>query len=130
MSQRTNEADVAAVTDVVRAYYGSVLAAERASTLRAAARAAHAHVSQAEALVRQGLATRSDALLASVRAGEIDSELAEAEGAASNARRSLAVLLGQNGASTPGPLPASAALPSGDRIRAVVADDTADIVPS
>ena len=31
------------------------------------ARAAHAHVSQAEAMVRQGLATRSDALLASVR---------------------------------------------------------------
>jgi outer membrane protein TolC len=116
--------------DVVRAYYGSVLAAERASTLRSAARAAHAHVSQAEALVRQGLATRSDALLASVRAGEIDSELAEAEGAASNARRSLAVLLGQNGASTSAPLPSSAALPSGDRIRAVVSDDTADIVPS
>src|SRR5512141_1178419 len=75
--------------DVVRAYYGSVLADERASTLRSAAHAAHAHVSQAEALVRQGLATRSDALLASVRAGEIDAQLAEADGAATTARQSL-----------------------------------------
>jgi outer membrane protein TolC len=116
--------------DVVRAYYGSVLADERASTLRSAARAAHAHVSQAEALVRQGLATKSDALLASVRAGEVDAQLAEAEGAASTARRSLAVLLGQNVASATAPLVSSGALPSGDRIRAVVSEDTADIVPS
>src|SRR5688572_7509081 len=116
--------------DVVRAWYGSVLAHERASTLRSAARAAHAHVSQAEALVRQGLATKSDALLASVRAGEVDAQLAEAEGATSTARRSLAVLLGQNVASATAPLVSSAALPSGDRIRAVVSDDTVDIVPS
>jgi outer membrane protein TolC len=116
--------------DVVRAYYGSVLADERASTLGSAARAAHAHVSQAEALVRQGLATRSDALLASVRAGEIDAQLADAEGAASTARRSLAVLLGQNAAIAAAPPVSLAALPSGERIRAVVSDDTAEIVPS
>jgi outer membrane protein len=116
--------------DVVRAYYGSVLADERASTLRSAVRAAHAHVSQAEALVRQGMATKSDALLASVRAGEIDAQLAEAEGAAGTARRSLAVLLGQSVPSATAPLVSSAALPSGDRIRAVVLEDTADIVPS
>lgn len=112
--------------DVVRAYYGSVLAVERASTLRSAARAAHAHVSQAEALVRQGAATRSDALLASVRAGEIDAMLAEAEGEASNARRGLAVLLGNEGAT----LELPAELPSADRIRAVVAGDTANISAS
>lgn len=116
--------------DVVRAYYGSVLADERASTLRSAARAAHAHVSQAEALVRQGLATRSDALLASVRAGDVDAQLAEAEGTASTARQSLAVLLGQGASSAPATPVAQAVLPSGDRIRAVVAGDTADIIPT
>lgn len=114
--------------DVVRAYYGVVLASERAATLRSAARAAHSHVSQAEALVRQGLATRSDALLASVRAGEIDAQLAEAEGAATTARQSLAVLLGQNadGSSLASP----AALPSGERIRAIISRDTAEITPA
>ena len=116
--------------DVVRAYYGSVLADERAATLRSAARAAHAHVSQADALVRQGIATKSDALLASVRAGEIDAQLAEAEGAVSTARRGLAVLLGQSGTSLSAPVTPGAALPSADRIRAVVSDDTADILPS
>ncbi|MGE5750206.1 MAG: TolC family protein [Gemmatimonas sp.] len=115
--------------DVVRAYYGVVLASERASTLRSAARAAHAHVSQAEALVRQGLATRSDALLASVRAGEIDAQLAEADGAATTARQSLAVLLGQKAADGSS-LVSPAALPSGDRIRAVVSMDTAEITPA
>ncbi len=116
--------------DVVRAYYGSVLADERASTLRSAARAAHAHVSEAEALVRQGIATKSDALLASVRAGEIDAQLAEAEGAVATTRRGLAVLLGQSGTSVRAPVISSAALPSADRIRAVVSEDTADILPS
>lgn len=112
--------------DVVRAYYGAVLAAERAATLRDAARAAHAHLSQAEAMVRQGLATRSDALLAAVRAGEVDARLAEAEGAAATAQHQLAVLLGQHDAALPTGLVAPTRLPSSDRIRAVVAADTAD----
>jgi outer membrane protein TolC len=115
--------------DVVRAYYGAALANERASTLRIASRAAHAHVSQAESLVRQGLATKSDALLASVRAGDIDSQLAEAEGGASTALRSLAVLLGQNSADGSAAPLAPSALPSGDRILAVISDDTAAVVP-
>ena len=37
-----------------------------------------------EAMVKQGLVTKSDALLASVRAGEVDAQLAEAAGAASD----------------------------------------------
>ena len=115
--------------DVVRAYYGSVLADERAATLRAAARAAHGHVAQAEALVRQGLATKSDALLASVRAGEMDAQLAEAEGAALTAKRSLSVLLGR-GSLHDTALVSTRGLPSGDRIRAVVAGDTMVIQPS
>jgi len=116
--------------EVVRAYYGAALASERALTLRIAARAAYAHVSQAESLVRQGLATKSDALLAAVRAGDIDAQLAEAEGGASTALRSLAVLLGQNSsAGSAAPLSPST-LPSGDRIRAVISEDTAALVPA
>jgi outer membrane protein TolC len=115
--------------DVVRAFYGAVLAAERASTLQVAARAAHAHVAQAEAMVRQGLVTRSDALLASVRAGEIDAQLAEADGAALTARRQLAVVLGRDGTDLPADLAAPARLPSGARIRTVVSSDTVALPP-
>ena len=85
---------VATRADVVRTYYGVVLAAERVTVLRTAARAAHAHVAEAEAMVRQGLVTKSDALLASVRAGDVDAQLVEAQGDASAARRRFAVLLG------------------------------------
>ena len=115
--------------DVIRGYYGAVLASERVLTLRAASLAAKAHVAQAEALVRQGLATRSDALLASVQAGEIEAQLAEAEGAESSARRGLAVLLGQTGEAS-APLATTSALPSADLIRAVVSVDTAAVAGS
>ena len=114
--------------DVVRAYYGAGLAAERASMLRSAARAAHAHQAQAEAMVRQGLVTKSDALLAAIRAGEMDAQLAEADGGATTARRTLAVLLGGDGADLPSDRVAPAELPSAARIRAVVGADTAPII--
>ena len=116
--------------DVIRAYYGAVLAAERITTLDAASRAAHAHVAQAEAMVRQGLVTKSDALLASVRAADVDAQLVEARGAARSAVRGLAVLLGESPAGdgpTLGALPAT--LPDADRIRALVAVDTLDAAP-
>ncbi len=113
--------------DVVRAYYGAVLAAERATMLRSAVRAARAHQTQAEAMVRQGMVTKSDALLAAVRAGEVEAQLADAEGGAATARRQLAVLLGGDGADLPPDLAAPAQLPSADRIRAVVGDDTVAI---
>ena len=111
--------------DVVRAYYGAILASERAATLRAAARSAHAHVAQTEAMVRQGMVTRSDALLASVQAGDIDAQLAEAEGGVETARRHLAMLLGlpETELLRSGAAPSS--LPSTARIRAVVEEDTA-----
>lgn len=115
--------------DVVRAYYGAVLAMERVRTLQAAARAAAGHVARAEALVRQGLVTRSDALLASVRAGEIEAQLAEAEGNAVTARRQLAVLLGGGGDELEDPSSLPASLPSSARIRAVLAADTVSAVP-
>jgi outer membrane protein TolC len=110
--------------DVVRAYYGAVLATERAAALRAAARAAHAHVAQAEAMVKQGLVTKSDALLVSVRAGDVDAQLAEAEGAAATTRRQLAVLLGRGDADLPNVSLQATHLPPTELIRAEVAGDT------
>ena len=110
--------------DVVRAYYGTVLAAERVMALRAGARAAHAHVAQAEAMVGQGLVTKSDALLASVRAGDVDAQLAEAEAAAATTRRQLAVLLGRAGDDVPNEFVWAKQLPSAERIRTEVAADT------
>lgn len=113
--------------DVIRTYYGATLAHEKIATLAAAARAAYAHVRQAEALVRQGLATKSDALLASIGAGEIDAQLADAEAEARTAVRQLAVVLG-NGSASAWELPEQ--LPSAERIRAVIAADTLHAVAS
>ncbi len=115
--------------DVVTAYFGVLLAAERVRTLGAAALAAHAHVAQAQAMVEQGLATKSDALLASVRAGNVDAQLTEADAAATTARRQLAVLLGAVDGTVPdGPFPGMQ-LPSSEQIRALVAADTAEAAP-
>ncbi len=115
-------AHISTRVDVIRAYYGATLAREKTATLEAAARAAHAHVRQAEAMVRQGLATRSDALLASVGAGEVDAQLADADAEARTAIRQLAVALGQGRDFMP-VLPES--LPDAGRIRAVVGSATA-----
>jgi outer membrane protein TolC len=95
---------------VVRAYYGAVLASAQVATLDSARRAAEAHVRQAESLVRNGLATRSDALLASVRAGEISARLASTRGDAALAARRLAVAMGtpdDTGFALPASLPAA-----------------------
>ncbi len=102
--------------EVIRAYYGAVLAREMVATLEAAAGAAHAHVRQAEAMVENGLATRSDALLAAVKAGEVDAQLAEARGNATFARKQLATLLGAPG-DTLSPSPVH--LPAAEAIRAL-----------
>lgn len=80
--------------DVVRAYWGAVLARDQVRTLRIALDAAHAHVRQAESMVRQGMATRSDALLASVKSGEVEAMLLGAESQARLAQHGLAVLMG------------------------------------
>jgi len=104
--------------DVVRAFFGAALATDRVRTLEAAARAAHDHVRQAEALAANGLVTRSDALLAAVKAGEVDVELAEARADAAMARLDLAVLLGSPDDTTFA-LPAE--LPAAERLRALPA---------
>ncbi len=115
--------------DVVRAYYGAALAAERVATLQSAARAAHAHVGQADAMLEQGLVTKSDALLAAVRAGDVDAQLVEAQGAAVTAQRQLAVVLGRNDEELRMDLASPTQLPSTARIRASVAADTAPLSP-
>ena len=109
-------------TDVVRAYFGATLAAEKRATLVAAERAAQAHVARAKALADTGLVTRSDALLAEVRAGGITTQRLAAAGDASHALRSLAVLLGEPTVLYELPN----ALPDASAIRALVAADTAD----
>lgn len=80
--------------EVLRVYWGAVVAAEQSRTLQAAHQAALSHLRQAEALVDQGMATRSDALLASVKAGEIESQLVTARSNVMLARRRLALLMG------------------------------------
>lgn len=95
--------------DVVRAYYGAILAEHEVGTLDAALRSAREHVRQAESLVKNGLVTPSDALLASVKAADVETALLEARGRAATARMGLAVALGTPADSTivlPGTLPA------------------------
>ncbi len=80
--------------DVIRAYAGAVLAREQVSTLAAADTAAMAHVRAAQSAVSNGLATRSDVLLAQVKEAGIATRFAAASGRLTLARRRLALLLG------------------------------------
>ena len=107
--------------DVVRAYFGAILAGFQVTTLEAASRAAHEHARQAGLMVANGMVTRSDALLASVRAGNVDAELATARGVGANARRELALLLGSPAIAT---VSLAESLPSPARIRSVIEPDS------
>jgi len=110
--------------DVVRAYYGAVLARERVTTLDSAASAAHAHQRVAESQHRNGLATKSDALLAAVRAGQVDADLIDARGAANLARAQLALVLGapdDTNFALPAHLPNTAAI---SRLTGAASDDS------
>lgn len=111
--------------DVIRAYYGAVLAAEQVRTLDTAFRAARSHVGQAQSAVRNGLATPSDALLAEVKAGEVETQLLQATQDADLARRQLATLLGSPDDTL---LVLPAVLPSAEEVRAVLAAPAADSV--
>lgn len=106
--------------DVIRAYYGATLAAELRETLNEARRAADAHVARAQALADTGLVTRSDALLAQVRAGEVHGRYLEAATDADHAQRGLAVLLGIQ--ALPAALPST--LPASEAVRSVAASDS------
>jgi len=97
--------------DVTRAYFGAILAREQERTLEAATVAGQAHLRQAESMVTNGLATRSDALLASVQVGQLEAQLIGARGNAGIAHERLALLLGQPGDTAftlPDSLPAAA----------------------
>ena len=107
--------------DVVRAFYGAVLAAARVATLETALRAARAHVRDAESLARNGVVTPSDAMLADVKAGELESDLVGARADAELARRGLAVLIGGDG--NAGAVPAGA-IPDAAALRRFAATDT------
>jgi outer membrane protein TolC len=109
--------------DVIRAYYGAVLAAEKVVTMQAALDAARAHVKQADLMAKAGLVTRSDALLADVKTGEIETRLLEAQGEQKLAQQGLAILLGEPG--TAYELPQL--LPSAESVRATLQGVTAEI---
>lgn len=112
-------------SDIVHAYYAAILAHNEVATLDAALSAAREHSRQAEAMVKNGLATPSDALLASVKAGEVETALIEARGRAATARLGLAVALGSpsdTAFALPRALPPSRAI-------AALARDARDALP-
>lgn len=99
--------------DVVQAFYGAVLATEMARTMAAAERSAREHVRSAELATANGFVTKSDALLARVRAGDITAQHLDAESRARLARQQLALLLGvpnDTAFTLPDSLPAPAAV--------------------
>ena len=120
---------------VVKAYYGAVLAEEKVAMLTEARRAAESAVKQVESMVRQGLVTRADQLQASVRAGDVESQLLAARHDAITARQQLAMLLGRTDTALvalPSSLPGdsvvrafarSTPIGSGERTAALTRDD-------
>jgi outer membrane protein TolC len=110
--------------DVVRAWFGVVLAGEKVRVLADAREAAESGVRQVEAMVRQGLVTKADALQASVRAGTIASDLLGAQNDAVTAGQQLATLLGRASGDA---LPVLAALPADSLLRRVAGEDTAPL---
>jgi len=108
----------AARVDVVRSWFGGVLARERVRTLEAALAAARSHVRQARALLEQGMVTRADLLLAEVKAGELEADLAAARGDEALMLRRLALVIGAP-ADTALTLPDS--LPSSERLATTLA---------
>ncbi|MHB1861981.1 MAG: TolC family protein [Gemmatimonadaceae bacterium] len=108
--------------DVVRAYFGAAVAAAQVVALDSAAAAAHAHVRAAQSMERNGMVTRSDVLLASVRANELDAQRAAAEGNALLARRQLGTLLAMPGQA----VTVDPRIPSAQTLRDETAPDTAN----
>ncbi len=106
---------------VVRAYFGAILAADKVSMLEQAERAAQAGLRQVQSMVQQGLVTKADALQASVRASDVMSQLLTARLEAQTARQQLGVLLGRGDGSAP-ELPGQ--LPDDAPLRALAERDT------
>ncbi len=94
--------------DVIRAYYGAVLAAEKVTTLESAERAATEATRQVRAMMTQGLVTKADALQANVRTLDLSGQLLAARTDVVTAREQLTLLLGRSPpsvASLPSELP-------------------------
>ena len=93
---RASEAWVRSGTQVtvISAYYGAVLSHEMVQALDTALASALAHQRQAESMHRNGVVTRSDALLAAVRAGEVEARLIGARGDSSLAGARVALAIG------------------------------------
>ncbi|MEQ1693453.1 MAG: TolC family protein [Gemmatimonas sp.] len=108
-------------TNVVRAYYGAILAAEKSAMLEQAQRAAQSAVLQVQAMVNQGLVTKADALQASVRASDVTAQLLSARSDAVSAAQQVGLLLGRTDGSVV-PLPLH--LPSDGPVRALAERDT------
>ncbi len=106
---------------VVRAYYGAILAGEKVLMLQQAAAAATSAVRQVQSMVQQGMVTKADALQASVRAGDVEAQLLTATMEAETARQQMAVLLGRPDGVAP-TLPAH--LPDDAPVRALAERDT------
>jgi outer membrane protein TolC len=109
--------------EVARGYWGVVLATERVRTLEASLAAARSHQREAESLAQRGMVTRSDALLASVKAGEVEAALIGARSEARVAKLGLAMLMGEAG-DTGFTLPDS--LPSAERVSEVADREASD----
>jgi outer membrane protein TolC len=103
--------------EVVRAYYGGVLAREQVRALDAGVSAARSHVDRARSLLAQGIVTRSDVLMAEVKAGELETRLLAARGDSHLAVRRLALALGTPGDTS---LVLPDALPDPARLTALV----------
>jgi outer membrane protein TolC len=109
--------------DVLRAYYGGVLAREKVAALEAGHAAALSYVKLAQSLHTQGMVTRSDELLAEVKAGEVEAQLLDARGDLGLAHRQLALVIGTPDDTAFG-LPDT--LPGLERVRALL-DSTAPL---
>lgn len=108
--------------NVVRAYYGAVLAADRHQALTSAFGAASAMTRQIEQMLDEGIVTPSDLLQMRVRTNDIMAQQLAAEASARSARQQLGMLLGRDDDSIP-PSPAElpASLPSDQAIRSLAA---------
>lgn len=116
---------------VVEAYFGARLSLEAVRTLEAADRTAAAHVHTATSLLEQGMVTRSDLLLAQVRAGEVSAQLIGARAQSALARQRLATLLGtprDTAFTLPDSLPTAARIREvADRLNSSPVSDRADV---
>ncbi len=107
---------------VVQAWFGAVLATQKSAALATALASAQAHVRQAQSMERNGLVTPSDAMLAAVRAGEVEVMHVEALADARTARHALATIIGTPGDTT---FALPAVLPTADRLRDLATQVTA-----